>query len=225
MVPRLGELAHDPDRGDLEAGPGPWTARPAGLPVHGGPGNNGRVLIRTKAAADDDACVAVMERTHAVDGYPRYWPGRPAGFLRAKGETDAWVAVLDEGPDRRVVGQVALHRADGEPVVALAQEATGLPVDRLAVLARLLVHPEARGCGVGRALVRTATARAYATGRRPVLDVLQSTSGPARLYESEGWTRLGPTSLDLRERGYGDVPPLELWVYLAPADPGDGRVA
>jgi GNAT superfamily N-acetyltransferase len=147
-----------------------------------------------------------------VDGYPRYWPAKPARFLRAQGETDAWVAELDG----RVVGQVALHRAEGEPVLALAQEATGLPAERLAVLARLLVHPDVRGRGVGRALVRTATQRARATGRRAVLDVLKSTTGPARLYESEGWTRLGPTSLDLSGFGYGDVPPLELWVYLAP---------
>jgi GNAT superfamily N-acetyltransferase len=187
-------------------------------------GNNQPVLIRTKLASDDEACVAVMERTHAVDGYPRYWPAKPARFLRAQGETDAWVAVLDRGlgagvddePDGRVVGQVALHRAEGEPVLALAQQATGLPAERLAVLARLLVHPDVRGRGVGRALVRTATARAQATGRRAVLDVLQSTTGPARLYESEGWTRLGPTTLDLSGFGYGDVPPLQLWVYLSP---------
>jgi GNAT superfamily N-acetyltransferase len=177
------------------------------------------VLIRAKTPADDDACVAVMERTHAVDGYPRYWPAKPAKFLRAQGETDAWVAVDGEGSDARVVGQVALHRAEGEPVLALAQEATGLPAERLAVLARLLVHPDARGRGIGRALVRSATARARATGRRTVLDVLQSTTGPARLYESEGWTRLGPTSLDLSGFGYGDVPPLQLWVYLSPALP------
>jgi len=171
------------------------------------------VLIRTKLASDDDACVAVMERTHREDGYPRYWPAKPARFLRANGETDAWVAELDG----RVVGQVALHRTEGEPVLALAQEATGLPADRFAVLARLLVHPDVRGRGVARALVRTATERAYATGRRAVLDVLQSTTGPARLYESEGWTRLGPTSLDLSGFGYGDVPPLQLWVYLSPS--------
>ena len=171
------------------------------------------MLIRTKTPADDAACVAVMERTHAVDGYPRYWPAKPDRFLHANGETDAWVAELDGV----VVGQVALHRAEGEPVVTLATDATGLPVDRLAVLARLLVHPDARGRGVGRALVQTATARAQATGRRPVLDVLQSTPGPIALYESLGWTRLGPTSLDLRTFGYGDVPPLELWVYLGPA--------
>jgi GNAT superfamily N-acetyltransferase len=175
------------------------------------------VLIRTKVASDDDACVAVMARTHAVDGYPRYWPSKPDRFLRANGETDAWVAVEGDRPDGRVLGQVALHRAEGEPVLALAQEVTGLPADRLAVLARLLVDPGVRGRGVGRALVRTATARARATGRRAVLDVLQSTTGPARLYESEGWTRLGPTSLDLSAVGFGDVPPLQLWVYLAPA--------
>lgn len=173
------------------------------------------MLIRTRLAADDDGCVAVMEQTHRVDGYPRYWPSKPAGFLRARGETDAWVAVDDES-DGRVVGQVALHRAEGEPVLALAQAATGLPADRLAVLARLLVHPDVRGRGVGRSLVQTATQRAHETGRRAVLDVLQSTSGPARLYESEGWTRLGPTTLDLAALGYGDVPPLQLWVYLAP---------
>ena len=173
------------------------------------------MLIRTKLTSDDDACVAVMEQTHRVDGYPRYWPAKPARFLRAHGETDAWVAELDG----RVVGQVALHRAEGEPVLALAQEATGLPSDRFAVLARLLVHPDVRGRGVGRTLVRTASERAYATGRRAVLDVLQSTTGPARLYESEGWTRLGPTRLDLSGFGYGDVPALELWVYLSPRAP------
>ena len=174
------------------------------------------MLIRTKVPADDDACVAIMRRTHAVDGYPIYWPDQPAKFLRAKGETDAWVAVDGDTPDGPVVGQVALHRAEGEPVLALAQEATGLPSDRLAVLARLLVHPDARGRGVGRALVRTAAARAEATRRRAVLDVLQSTTGPAALYASEGWTRLGPTTLDLGHLGHGDVPPLQLWVYLAP---------
>jgi hypothetical protein len=55
--------------------------------------------------------------------------------------------------------------------------------------------------------------------------VLQETTGPARLYESEGWTRLGPTSLDLGGFGYGDVPPLRLWVYLAPPAPGEGPTA
>ena len=185
--------------------------------------NNDRVLIRTKTDADDEACVAVMRRTHEVDGYPRYWPEKPDRFLHAKQETDAWVAVLDEdgtgdaGP--RVVGQVALHDATGEPVEELARAATGLAPTGLALLARLLVDPAVRGRGIGRALVRTAVAHAHAAGRRPVLDVLKETPGPIALYESEGWERLGPTTLDLRPLGYGDVPPLQLWVYLGPPAP------
>lgn len=181
------------------------------------------MLIRAKTAADDDACVAIMRRTHELDGYPRYWPAKPDRFLRARQETDAWVAVLDDDAGdqpadaTRVVGQVALHSADGEPVVALAVPASGQPVDRLAVLARLLVDPDVRGRGVARSLVRTAVLRAHETGRRPVLDVLRSTPGPIALYESEGWDRLGPTTLDLAGLGYGSVPPLELWVYLGPA--------
>ncbi|SEQ64025.1 GNAT family N-acetyltransferase [Microlunatus flavus] len=178
------------------------------------------MLIRPRTPADDDACVALMRRTHERDGYPRYWPAKPARFLRAPRETDAWVATLDdEAGAGRVVGQVALHDAAGEPVVELARAATGLAPEGLAVLARLLVDPDARGLGVGRALVRTAVARAHATGRRPVLDVLEETPGPIGLYESEGWERLGRTTLDLRPFGYGDVPPLRLWVYLGPAVP------
>lgn len=173
------------------------------------------MLIRARTPADDDACVALMRRTHEQDGYPRYWPAKPAGFLRAARETDAWVALLDD----RVVGQVALHDAAGEPVVELAQRATGLEPEGLAVLARLLVDPDVRGRGVARALVQTAVARAHATGRRPVLDVLEETPAPIGLYESEGWRRLGRTTLDLRPFGYGDVPPLRLWVYLGPAVP------
>jgi GNAT superfamily N-acetyltransferase len=181
------------------------------------------VLIRARTDADVDACVEVMRRTHEVDGYPRYWPAKPDRFLQAKQETDAFVAVTREGgppgEGERVVGQVALHDAAGEPVEALACAATGLDPGGLAVLARLLVDPDVRGRGVGRALVRQAVARAHETGRRPVLDVLRETPGPIALYESEGWERLGPTTLDLAALGYGDVPPLRLWVYLGPPVP------
>ena len=171
--------------------------------------------IRPKTRADDAACVAVMAATHARDGYPRYWPSKPDRFLSARQQTDAWVAVVED----RVVGQVALHTADGDPTLPAAQRATGLPTDRIAVLARLMVDPSVRGRGVGRALLRTATARAHALGRRPVLDVLQESSEVIGFYEAAGWTRLEPVSLDLAGLGYGDVPPLQLWVYLGPPPP------
>ena len=171
--------------------------------------------IRPKHREDDDGCVAVMAATHRRDGYPRYWPSKPERFLSARQQTDAWVALLED----RVVGQVALHDADDDPTLPAAQRATGLPADRIAVLARLLVDPSVRGRGVGRALLGTATARAHATGRRPVLDVLQESSEVLGFYEAAGWTRLEPVSLDLTALGYGDVAPLRLWVYLGPAPP------
>ena len=54
------------------------------------------------------------------------------------------------------------------------------------------------------------------TGRRAGARRPAEHHRPAALYASEGWTRLGPTTLDLGHLGHGDVPPLQLWVYLAP---------
>jgi GNAT superfamily N-acetyltransferase len=77
-----------------------------------------------------------------------------------------------------VLGHVALHEAAADPTLLAAQRATGLAADRLAVVARLLVSPDARRRGLGRRLLLAATAAAHATGLRPVLDVIQADSGP-----------------------------------------------
>lgn len=173
------------------------------------------MLIRPRTDEDVEGCVAVMWETHRADAYPRYWPGRPAGFVVADRETDAWVAEV-EG---RVVGQAALHAAEDDPVLPAARRATGLDPERLAVLARFFVSPSVRGTGVGRALLQTAVARAHTTGRRPVLDVQQESWPAIRLYEAAGFVRLEPLSLDLSGLGYTGVPPLQLWVYLGPDAP------
>ena len=98
--------------------------------------HNDRVLIRTRLEADDDACVAVMERTHAVDGYPRYWPAKPARFLRAQGETAV----------RNLVAMIRGAVTSGEPVVMplLADRdlsASGVEVDLCGHRARMAAGP------------------------------------------------------------------------------------
>jgi GNAT superfamily N-acetyltransferase len=168
------------------------------------------VLIRRRHDADVPGCVALMRRTHEGDGYPRYWRADPERFLVGERETSAFVAEHDSA----LVGHVALHDAAGDPTLPAAQRRCGLPAAGLAVVARLLVSPDARRLGVGRALLRAATEHAHAEGRRPVLDVIQADSGPVGLYERAGWERLEPLILPIEGH-----PSLLLWVYLGPAPP------
>jgi GNAT superfamily N-acetyltransferase len=174
------------------------------------------VLVRPKTDDDEVPCVALMRQTHEADGYPRYWPAEPHRFLRPRQETDAWVAEADGA----LVGHVALHDARNHPILPAAQRATGLPAERLAVVARLLVSPAAQGRGVGRQLLSAAVGHAHGENRRPVLDVVQESTAAISFYEKAGWTRLEPLTLELDGSTPDEpmgFPPLQMWVYLAPA--------
>lgn len=165
--------------------------------------------IRLRSETDIEPCVALLRRTHEVDGYPVYLGNVSASFLSAYAREEiAWVAEID----RQVVGHVALHRTDLDPTLPLAQAASGLPAERLTVLARLLVSPDARRLGVARRLVQTAVAYAHACDLRAVLDVVTDAHGPIAMYTSLGWERVGALTLPVPEH-----PPLDVWVYLAPA--------
>jgi len=168
------------------------------------------VLIRPRTDADLPACLAMMRRTHETDGYPRYWRADPGAFLVGAGEQMAWVAVVDEV----VVGHVAVHDAADNPVLPAARAATAAEPAALAVVARLLVSPDARRAGVGSGLLDRATAWVHEQGRRPVLDVLQDEPGVIALYERRGWQRLDPVVLPIEGHE-----PLLLWVYLGPPAP------
>lgn len=163
-----------------------------------------------------------MKQTHENDGYPRYWPSRPERFLAPDQEIYAWVADIDGV----LVGHVALHDALNHPTLPAAQRATGLPADRLAVVARLMVSPSAQGRGVGRELLAAAVGHARRENRRPVLDVVQESTAAIAFYENAGWTRLEPLTLELDGTDPGEpigFPPLQMWVYLAPpADAASG---
>ena len=165
------------------------------------------VLIRDKSSADTKACAALMTLTHHTDGYPRYLMDDVEAFVTSAGELAAWV-VEEQG---QIVGHLALHEIEGDPTWDATHAATGLPAERLAVVARLLVHPRVRRRGVARRLLETASAWAGRRERRLVLDVLQESAGAIAFYRSLGWRRIGSVTLE--------VPPwpdLQLEVFLAP---------
>ncbi|MBB5867887.1 GNAT superfamily N-acetyltransferase [Allocatelliglobosispora scoriae] len=167
--------------------------------------------IRAKTDSDAAACLDLLMRVHAADGYPLHTaPDRVAAYLAEGDEVAAWVAEHDG----RVVGHVALHCPPADPTFEVVERATGLPAAKLALVARLFTAPELRRSGVGRTLLRHTAAQAPMLGRRAVLDVGQTLHSAVALYEAEGWSRVGELRLPLAPDST-----LDLWVYMSPAPP------
>jgi GNAT superfamily N-acetyltransferase len=167
------------------------------------------VLLRPRTAADEPACVELLAQVHGHDGYPRHLDRSLQDFLIARHETGAWVCELDG----QVVGHVALHRADDDPVLEAARRATGLAAGELAVVARLLVSPGHRRRGIGLALLDHAADQARAGGRRAVLDVVKDDAAApaAALYARAGWSTAGEATFHFR-----DGASLDVQVWLSP---------
>ena len=166
------------------------------------------MLIRDKADADGPACLDLLLRVHARDGYPLHLPPEDVeGFFATEAEVAAWVAE-HEG---RIVGHVALHWGPYDPTLVAVHRTIGLPVRELFMVSRLFVAPDVRRAGVGRALLGHATANAQSLGRRAVLDVGQTLSAAVALYESQGWMRVDGLHLKLSADKT-----LDLWVYVSP---------
>lgn len=170
------------------------------------------VVIRARTDADLHACEEMLLAVHAADGYPVNLPEHPASFLDLPGLLGAWVAASE--PDGALVGHVALRPHTSTAVLAVAVAATGLAIERFAVVARLLVAPAARGRGIGRALLDAAVARAWELGCQPVLDVVAGSAPAIALYEGAGWQRCGETRVT-----YGALA-FDLLVYVGPGPPG-----
>jgi GNAT superfamily N-acetyltransferase len=145
------------------------------------------VLIRARGDADLGACAGLVREVHSRDRYPHFPPADVARFLNPPDPFGCWVADLGG----EVTGHVALVARGLPATMEIAASALGSPADRLAVVSRLFVSPRARGLGVGRLLLDTATAEARSRGLHPVLDVDTELSAAIALYESAGWTRAG----------------------------------
>ncbi|MEE2042598.1 GNAT family N-acetyltransferase [Nocardiopsis tropica] len=167
------------------------------------------VTVRVREEADLGASARALVKVHAVDGYPVEGVDDPRAWLTPPGLLRAWVAELD----REVVGHVGVGRADGGDAVLRGAEALGGSGERIAVLARLFVLPEARRRAVGERLTVAATEFARASGLRLVLDVMAKDRAAIRLYERLGWECTGQVRHAVE--GAEAVP---AYCYLAPPE-------
>ena len=163
--------------------------------------------IRARRPGDDVRCLEIARDVHASDGYPPRGPIDAARFLSPPQELAGWVAEVDG----TVVGHVALHDTGASATMACAARHAGRDPRHLAVVARVLVHPQARRGGVARALVDTAVVEAHRRGRRPVLDVATHFGAAVALYESAGWERAGEVTITV-----DGEPDLPCYVYIGP---------
>jgi ribosomal protein S18 acetylase RimI-like enzyme len=99
-------------------------------------------------------------------------------------------------------------------VVALASQSLGVPPERLGVVARLMVSPEARRMGIGQTLLELATQEALDRDLCPVLDVVTDHAAGIAMYERAGWIKAGVVTSELSVgRSFEEI------VYLAPHGP------
>lgn len=141
--------------------------------------------IRRRTDADLDACFEMMTIVYAQDGYPVEGISGGKAFL---GSGPAWVAER-EG---RVIGHIGIKEASTDDVsVALWWKLH--PDDRIAVLGRLMVHPDGRGGGTASKLIEAGTQWAKENQRRLVLFGLPHNTGALKLYEKLGWLHYGNT--------------------------------
>ena len=164
--------------------------------------------VRVRQSEDLEASTEALIKVHSTDGYPVEGVDDPQSWLMPTGLLRAWVGELGG----KVVGHVLITTPQDGDAAAKAWADEGNPLERIAVLGRLFVLPEARGHSLGKQLVRATSAYADEQGLRLVLDVMEKDAAAIRLYERLGWRRIGTTSHD---SGRGENVPA--YCYVSPA--------
>lgn len=160
-----------------------------------------RIVVRPTTPADLDALANVLVQVHASDGYPVEGVESPRTWLEPIKSVAQWAAISDGGP----VGHVAiLEWGADEQAAHVVAAIAGIPHERVAVLARLFVSPDARGEGVASRLMDAAEARASADGLHLALEVLEKDAAAVDLYERRGWRRVKVVD---HENDHGDKYP------------------
>jgi ribosomal protein S18 acetylase RimI-like enzyme len=150
-------------------------------------------MLRPRQEDDLERCVALLRRVYEVDRYPVIWPSDTVRWLLGRDPLAAWVV---EGGER-LLGHLSLHATDASRARPQWCEALGVGAEALAVVSRFFVSPDARGGGIGGALIARAEEHAAEHSVRLVLDVAEHNRDAIAFYERRGWTRVGTAELAL----------------------------
>lgn len=123
-------------------------------------------LLPAGEVATVDSMEAWLQRTAAEVDWVATSDGRVLGYVRV---TDPQAYLVTHGPD---IG-MNINRRDHAEVV------------------KLFVAPREHGAGVGRRLLETAVRHIVASGRRPVLAVLDASQGALGFYSAVGLAEVG----------------------------------
>jgi GNAT superfamily N-acetyltransferase len=166
-------------------------------------------LIRLRQETDIAAAAVGLAQVHALDGYPVEGVSQPEAWLTPPGMIASWVAEISG----TLAGHVLISRPKGEEAVSLWLNQSHDAEEKVAVLARLFVLPQARKRSVGEKLLAEAVSYANRHGIRLVLDVLLKDAAAIRLYERSGWKRIGSAS-----HSFGADQRAEALCFVSPMD-------
>lgn len=134
------------------------------------------MIVRPRLDADAEALVAILARTHALDGYP-VRESRVTWDWLVDEILHAWTAAQDDRP----IGHVGI----AEPV-----DGSLLPTGSLEVT-RLFVDPDVRGAGAAGRLLDVVEGHAVQLDRPLGLEVVAGSEAAIRFYLRRGWTEIG----------------------------------
>ena len=146
------------------------------------------IHVRSRTAADLEACGAILRRVHELDGYPVEGVADTDSWLNPPTLTKAWVATLDH----TIVGHVLLTSpTEDDDAARLWHEQSGMSMAAITVFGRLFVDPLARGHDAGSHLMTAALQYATTHHLTAVLDVMEKDVAAIHLYERAGWRPIG----------------------------------
>jgi GNAT superfamily N-acetyltransferase len=145
------------------------------------------LITRERKSNDLPTLFTVLESVHRTDGYPVDGVKDALSFLSPPDVIYAWVATIND----QVIGHVLVcEPKPGDSAVTAWANQGGDP-SLAAVMGRLFVDSKARVKGAGKLLVQTAAEWAGSSGKRLLLEVLDSRRAARAIYEGLGWHRIG----------------------------------